>query len=268
MENLKKIKEASRRSAILSISGFLIIVLSLVYSAWQLSSLETSKTELKTEIKKNESLTKQQDERLRQLKQKVEKSTTDAERIKNEIENMELTQNSLLDFLVSVTDRKNVSILDPSVDWDAVKESLNQLPASKRKNAILNAILLAWKEIPFTMGHESVNTGFDSPRFLRYVLRTVGVNIEKIRGRRLSEVLMESFDKIDNPKPGDLVFFKGMEGNFGFILASVGKTDAEHVGIGTLQKIDPLQITSMGNINTPFFPLRGYYRVIYPDEKK
>lgn len=252
MENMQQLRNASRRAGLLTIGGFIIILASLFYSYFQLSGLEEA-----IQIKKIE-LVKQQKE--------IEKLRLEADEIRRRVKDLDSTHQSLLDFLVSVTDAENVSILGSDVNWAEVKRQLNGLPAGKRKNAILNAILLAWKDIPFTMGKEDVRFGFDSPRFLRYVLKTVGVDVKSESGKPLSVTLMERFQKVDKPKPGDLVFFKGQVGNFGFILASVGNSNSEHVGIGTLQKIAPLQIISMGNINTPYFPLRGYYRVVYPDE--
>lgn len=252
MENMQQLRNASRRAGLLTIGGFIIILASLFYSYFQLSGLEQA-----IQIKKIE-LVKQQKE--------IEKLRLEADEIRRRVKDLDSTQQSLLDFLVSVTDAENVSILGSDVNWAEVKRQLNGLPSGKRKNVILNAILLAWKDIPFTMGKEDVRFGFDSPRFLRYVLKTVGVDVKSESGKPLSVTLMERFQKVDKPKPGDLVFFKGQVGNFGFILASVGNSNSEHVGIGTLQKIAPLQIISMGNINTPYFPLRGYYRVVYPDE--
>lgn len=260
MEDMDHIRKASKRAGFLSIVGFLIIVASLLYSYIQLSGLEQN-------IEEKKIILNRQREEINKLKNTAERFSLEAEKIKHQVEELDSTQQSLLDFLVSVTDKNNVSILGPDVDWKEVKWQLNSLPSGKRKNAILNAILLAWKDIPFSMGQEGIKTGFDSPRFLRYVLNTVGLEVKTKRGEPLSVTLMNRFEKVDLPKPGDLVFFKGQVGSFGFIIASVGANDSEHVGIGTLQKIAPLQIISMGNINTPYFPLRGYYRVVYPDEK-
>ncbi len=253
MENLERIRSSSRRAGFLTIAGFLVVVASLLYSYTQLSWLERAIEEKKDE--------------LASTKVEIGKLREDAKKIRQKVNDLDSTQQSLLDFLVSVTDRDKVSILGSNVDWDEVKQQLNHLPSGQRKNAILNAMLLAWKDIPFSMGQENVRVGFDSPRFLRYVLKTVGLNVKSRPGEPLSVTLMKRFEKVDDPKPGDLVFFKGQVGSFGFILASVGKDDSEHVGIGTLQKIAPLQVISMGNINTPFFPLRGYFRVVYPDEE-
>jgi cell wall-associated NlpC family hydrolase len=231
-----------------------------VYSYVNLNELEKSiaikSKELKTVGKSIQSLK----EKAKSYQQRLQLS-------ENKLQNLQETQDSVLDFLVSVTDQNNIHILDSSVNWDEVKKQLSALPAGDRKNALLNSILLAWKDIPFTMGKESLSGGFDSPRFLRYVLKTVGLKINNVNGQRASDILMNKFQKVDKPMVGDLVFFKGQVGSFGFILLSIGDTDSEHVSIGTLQKSAPLQIISMGNINTQYFPLRGYFRVIYPDEK-
>ena len=266
MENMQQLQNASRRAGLLTIGGFIIILASLFYSYFQLSGLEEAIQNKKIELVKQQKEIDDLKIKTANYKNETEKLRFEAVEISQKVKELDSTQQSLLDFLVSVTDAKNISILGSDVNWAEVKRQLNGLPAGKRKNAILNAILLAWKDIPFTMGREDVRSGFDSPRFLRYVLKTVGVDVKFESGKPLSVTLMEHFQKVDKPKPGDLVFFKGQVGNFGFILVSVGNSNSGHVGIGTLKQIAPLQIISMGNINTPYFPLRGYYRFVYPDE--
>jgi len=260
MDNLEILRKSSRRSAWLTIYGVVIIITSLAYSYIKLADLENNIIEKKKELKGFETSVDHLKSESNDYKIKLIES-------KNELMNLRKTQDSVLNFLVSVTDENKVHILDSSVDWNEVKNQLSNLPAGDRKNAILNSILLAWKDIPFTMGKEGVRAGFDSPRFVRYVLETVGLKVENEKGKRLSDTLMGAFEKVKKPSPGDLVFFKGQVGSFGFILLSVGESDSEHVGVGTLQRISPLQIISMDNINTPHFPLKGYFRVIYPDEK-
>ena len=260
MDNLEKLKKSSRRSAWLTIYGAVIIFGSLTYSYINLSSLEKEMIKKSLELINIENST----ENLRQV---AESYSFQLKETEIKLASLQSTQNSILDFLVSVTSESKIHILDSSVDWLESKRQLELLPAGDRKNALLNAILLAWKDIPFEMGKEGVH-GFDSPRFLHFVLQSVGVEVERKPRQRMSDALMQSFQKVEKPQPGDLVFFKGQLGSFGFILLSVGDKDSEHVGIGTLQKVAPLQIISMGNINTPYFPLRGYYRVIYPDELK
>jgi hypothetical protein len=268
-----ELKRSSRASLSMVLIGVVFLLGSLFYAVTRLGPLEEEiknktveirqlrvvesdyKTRIENSEKKINSLLKQSKDLINQIEQTESK-----------VQDLRKTESSILDFLVSVADKNKVHILDESVDWNEVKRQLSNLPYGDRKNALLNAILLAWKDIPFTMGGRNIRAGFDSPRFLQFVLETVNLNIETVRGQRLSDTMMQRFEKVNHPRVGDLVFFKGQVGSFGFILLSVGSRDEEHVGIGTLQRIAPLQIISMGNINTPYFPLRGYYQVIYPDE--
>jgi len=237
-QEIEKLTVSSRRAAILSILGVAIVLGSLTYSAFKLAELERAVVQ----------------------KQKEIATLTD------DIEGLRNTQNGLLDFLAKVTDEAQVSILDRDVDWGAVKADIEKLPSGKRKQAILTAILLAWKDVPFAMGSQSVSQGFDSPRFIEYVLSRNGVKISKASNERMSDALMRTFKRVEKPRPGDLVFYTGQVGSFGFMYVSDGKPGSAGVGIGTLQGIAPLQIISLNNINTPYFPLIGYFRVVYPDE--
>lgn len=65
-----------------------------------------------------------------------------------------------------------------------------------------------------------------------------------------------------------MVLYRGQVGSFGFIYLSDGGSAGAGVGIGTLQAGAPLHIVSLSNINTKDFPLIGYVRVVYPDEKE
>lgn len=238
-DEIEKIAASSRRAAILSILGAIIVLGSLLYSGLKLTEVE------KIVVEKQ---------------QEVATLTRDIESLRN-------TQDGLLDFLAKVTDESKVSILDRDVEWNVVKADLEKLPSGKRKQTLLTAILLAWKDIPFAMGKQSVSRGFDSPRFIEYVLSRNGIKVSKRNDERLSDALMRSFKKVEKPMPGDLVFYKGQVGSFGFIYLSDGRPSSTGVGVGTLQAAAPLQIISLNNINTPF-PLIGYFRVVYPDENE
>lgn len=253
MEKIEiKLKKASRRSAIISLLGVFVVIISLIYSYFQIKSLQ-----IQTEEKRNELII---------LKGEVDNYEIEIQKYNEKISELSSTQESLLDFLAAVTEAENISILNISGDWKKVKNEIMGFKAGKRKDAILIAILLAWKDIPFSLGQESIKAGFDSPSFLRYVLSKVEVNINRKTGERLSTTFMNRFEKTDDPKPGDLVFFRGQIGSFGFILASIGNDEIAPVGVGTLQRIAPLQIISLDRINIRNFPLIGYFKVKYPDE--
>lgn len=248
----EKIAASSRRAVILSALGAVIVIGSLAYSAYKLIDMEKAVAKKQRQIAVLDVEVKEREARIASLT--------------NTLEGLRNTQDDLLDFLAKVTDESQVSILDPAVDWNAVKSDIEKLPPGRRKQAILTAILLAWKEIPFTMGKQSVGKGFDSPRFIEYVLSRNGVRINKKPDERMSDALMRTFKKVEKPRPGDLVFYRGQVGSFGFIYLSDGGPSGSGVGIGTLQAIAPLQIISLNNINTPYFPQIGYFRVVYPDE--
>jgi hypothetical protein len=238
VKSVEDLRKASLHNALLSLLGVLIVLASLGYSAYQLHRLENTLSDKQRQVK--------------ELTEKIGSLTN--------------TQSSLLDFLGSVTGQENISILDPGVSWQKVKTQIIQMPAGKRKDAVLAGILFAWKDIPFTMGSNNPGSGFDSPRFLQHVLEKAGVSIPTTPGERLSDTMMKTFEKTGQPLPGDLAFFKGQVGSFGFILASPGDDKMAPVGIGTLQKTAPLQIISLSSVNAPHFPLIGYFRVKYPDE--
>jgi len=244
-DQLEIIAKASRKAAGLSALGAAVVIGSLLYGAVSLRNLEGKIDQSEKELKE-----KQQQ----------------VERLRVEVEALRATQSDLLDFLARVASANQISILDPSIDWERLRASILSLPPGKRKQAILTAILIAWKEVPFTLGGHAVATGFDSPRFLHYVLGQVGVTVKQRPGERLSDALMREFEKTNSPVPGDLVFYKGQVGSFGFLYLSADAGGGGPAGIGTLQAIAPLQILSLSNVNTPSFPLIGYFHVGYPDE--
>jgi len=148
-------------------------------------------------------------------------------------------------------------------DWKNIKNAIVSLPAGKRKLSLTIALLTTWKEIPFKLGENSPRTSFDSPGYLQYVLKQVGINIVRKDTEPLSVTLMKHFKKVDNPLPGDLVFYKGQpgDGNFGLFYICPSDANINGIGVGTLQSIAPLSIYN--GINTADYPFVGYYRVNY-----
>jgi len=247
----RKLGKSSKKIGILSLIAFSVVIISIIYASVNLNRLESSIDSLKNDINV-----------LQKEKQKKEKEIFV---LTQKINNLSSTQDSILDFFGNVTAEGHIRLLDSTVNWQEVKEELINLPPGKRKQAIFIALLLAWKDIPFYMGGRTL-TGFDSTTFLRYVLSKVGIKIEDEAMVSLSVTLMKNFKKVDNPKPGDLVFYRGIVGNFGLLYISDGGSTGSPVGIGTLQRINPLSVIDLNNINTTYFPLIGYFRVKYPDE--
>lgn len=252
--DLQEIEKASKRAAWVSAMGGLIVLASIVYSFIHINTIEQELKAKKAEIQSLNS-------EVVALKEQIPQLTS-------QVHDLGQTQDGILDFLTTVTDSKSINILDPDVDWNSVKQSIENMPHGVRKQTLLNAILLAWKDIPFTMGGKSVSAGFDSPSFMAFVLSKSKVVVARKPDVRLSDSLMQQFRQVDKPMPGDLVFYKGQIGSFGLIYLADGKPGSAGVGVGTLQAAAPLQIMSLDNVNTQYFPLIGYFRVDYPDELK
>lgn len=251
-EELAVLGRRSRQAATISAAGAAIIILSLLYSAWRLAKVEQEVTEKRTTIALL-------DTQLRQQKSVVAELETKVSALRS-------TQDGILGFLANVADDSQVRLLDDDVQWSKVRAGIDSTRPGHRKQALLTAILLAWKDIPFAMSTSSIRQGIDSPRFIQYVLNKNGVAIDVRPGERASDALMRTFHKVDKPLPGDLVFYKGQVGSFGFIYLADGPEGSQGIGVGTLQASAPLQIISLDNINTPHYPLIGYYRVNYPGE--
>lgn len=184
-------------------------------------------------------------------------------RLRGETKDLTLTQEGVLDFLAKVTSSQGIRLLDSDVDWDQTKKAILGLPNGQRKQAVLGAILLAWKEIPFTLGKDSLSQGFDSPRFVRLVLSQVGISIPDEPNRRLSETIMRRFSRVDEPMPGDLIFYRGNVGNFVMIYLAPGKPGGQGICVGTFESGQPVQIMDSSRFNTAVYPFLDYYHVDY-----
>jgi cell wall-associated NlpC family hydrolase len=149
------------------------------------------------------------------------------------------------------------------INWEIVTDRIINLPSGKRKTAVMIALLMTWKEIPFQLGQNSMRSGFDSPSFLIYVLKEVGINVKNAQGELNSVNLMNSFEKVEKPQPGDLMFYKGQVGNFGFIYICEGDKSGKGIGIGTVQAAHPLALYETKYVREEYFPFIGYYKVNY-----
>lgn len=176
-------------------------------------------------------------------------------RLNNSIRELRSTEAGLLEFLSAVTNNEPIDLIDRNVDWPRVKEQIIGMSPGKRKQALLYALLYAWKDIPFTLGGRRADKGFDSPAFLAKVLSNVGVIFDEEPGVRLSELMISQLKKTNSPQPGDIVFYKGQVGNFDLLLLAMDNDKKPYVGIGTLQQIQPFGVRKLSGIRTSSFPL-------------
>ena len=248
--DMEHIGKTSRRAAIGSFMGFLLVVASLIYGYVNLNKLQASVTA--------------EQSKLRTASSQLEDTKAKINRLQKKIDDLKITQGSLLDFLASATSQEQVKLirLNPSV-WQTTKAKLILLPAGQRKNAIFGSILLAWKDIPFTYSGNTLGAGLDSTTYMNFVLSNAGVNIPKKEHSLLSEDMMRVFQKVKKPKPGDLMFYKGGTGNFVVMYLAEGKPGSRGICIGTVGKQNPLQIFDSSDINEFAHPFLSYNAVSY-----
>ena len=263
---LSSLLTRSRLTGLVTLLGAVITLGALLYASFELNSLTKEIERKREQIQQFEQEILIRERRIEELERALQVRQQRIKEIEQTIHDLQRTESDLLDFLSAVASKEQIHILDPSVDWNRVKKTIISMPAGKRKQAMLIALLYAWKDIPFTLGGKTPRSGFDSPRFLQHVLSHVGVEFKAAPNERVSNTIMRALQKVDKPLPGDLVFYKGQIGSFGFLLLDTGNAEHAPVGVGTLQEIAPLQVISLDNINTPYFPLIGYFHVQYPDE--
>jgi cell wall-associated NlpC family hydrolase len=241
---LDELAKGSKRAATISLLGFLLVLISMGYAAYKLTQLE----------KEKEALTYQRDQLAREV--------TDLQSRANELLK---TQKGVLDFLGGVTNGERIRLVDPSVNWASVEKYIDALPAGKRKSAILTALLLAWKDLPFSLNDRTLLTGLDSPHFINSIISQLGIHVEVSPKERLSDAMMRQFKRADSPLPGDLIFYRGNVGSFVLMYIGPGSPAGKGVAVGTLQTGEELQVVDTEHINTPVYPFIGYFRVPYTD---
>ncbi len=245
----ESIAQASRRAARVSAIGAVLVFASLIYSAFRIASVE-EQIEFKQAM-------------LDAVSDTLELESKRWLKLQSEVEELRLMQHGLLTFLSTIVDDSKVRLIDPDVDWMHVQTAIDTTHGARRQ-AMLAAVLLAWKDIPFAMGSSRPDAGFDSPRFLSYVLERSGVKVTPKPNERMSDALMRVCTRVDAPLPGDLVFFRGQVGAFGLLYLGGDVQSGTAIGIGTLQATEPLQVMLLKHVNTQYFPLIGFFRVPYP----
>lgn len=241
---LDELARGSRKAAIISLLGFLLVLLSMGYAAYKLKQLEIQKEEL--------------------IQQKIQ-LTQEINKLQSHTVDLLSTQRGVLDFLGGVTSAERIRLVDPSVNWPSVEKYIGGLPAGKRKSAVLTGLLLAWKDLPFSLNDRSLASGMDSPHFVNSIISPLGVHVDVKPGERLSDAMMRQFKPVTTPLPGDLIFYRGNVGSFTLMYIAPGSQAGKGVAVGTLQTGEELQVVDTEHINTAFYPFIGYFRVPYSE---
>jgi cell wall-associated NlpC family hydrolase len=176
-----------------------------------------------------------------------------------------------LAFLASLSAKENLHLVDKRVNWLAITTAIESLPPGQRKTAAYGALLLAWKDIPLNLGSSSVRTGVDSPGFFKKVFDSTSLPISQAPGERLSDSMKKQFRKVDQPKIGDLLFYKGAEatsvGNFVMMYLGPGLEGGHGVCLGTFERGQPIQVIDSYYFDQtpPKDMFIGYYEPNYRD---
>ncbi len=258
MATFEDIAQRSHRWGWLSLFGALLVFLSMGYSYFTIHKLDQEVILRNVEI-----------DRLRKeisdLEEQIQKKKGDIEELNAIIPKLVEKRNSAAALLLQILDIERQVIVDRSVNWGLFRKQFLSLPNGQRQEAILMAILLAWKDIPFSITGRRLLEGFSSSSFIQYVLHHVSINIRENRGEYLSEAFMRSFERTQSTEPGDIVCYRGAIGNFCLLVISTDSEGKALAGIGTLETAHPLGIYAMSSINVNNYPLVGYFKVPYKD---
>ncbi len=200
------------------------------------------------------------------LSEQINQKNSAKTSLEKDINDLLATQQSIFDFLSSITRANKIKFIDAQINWPKVQRELIEMKPGKRKEAIFGAIIMASVQTSFKLGKGSFAEGFDSSRFIEYVLSQVGVMIRRHPTKYLSETIMEQCTRVQEPKPGDLLFYKGDVGNFGLFYLAPGNPSGKGIGVGTLESSNPCVILDTSSINS-IYKFIDYFRVPYPDER-
>jgi len=176
--DLEKIAKSSRRYGVVSLIGVIIVVASLVYSSVTLNQLQED-----VDIKKEEIAV------LETSRHQLEEHNIELER-----HNMELEE------------RIRETIVIDKNRYEFEWGSLKRLATNHQTAQLIEDLLMMRRQnIPFKLGGNSPEAGFDSPNFVGFLLR----KYERIENEFVnSEMLREMIPPTDEPKVGDIVFYE------------------------------------------------------------
>lgn len=204
----------------------------------------------------------------------LKQQLAEKEALTRQVRDLQISRGELLDFMHSVSRKENLHFIDQNVsdtDWQRIVLTIDQLPAGQRKTTIYGAILLAWQNISLSLQNKGLlNGGVDSANFWKRVFASTGIEVSQRGSERVSEAMKRQFIKVENPQPGDLMFYKGAEstsvGNFVMMYLGPG-TDAHGICLGTYDTGKPVEVIDsdyFDNVGKPDL-FQGYYRPTYKD---
>jgi len=244
-----KERRARNRSVLYIIVPILVGSLWLGLSLYKVQKLEESSFELQKQVNR---LT----ERANGLEEK-------SKALSAEIKALTLTDKNVLENIKNIPQANRSRFLDANVNLDELIDQITILPLGERRRAVLLALVLASKVIPDGLDKDLYIIGFDSSQFIRFVLSQGGTNIDYQLNRHLSETMMQRFQRVESPMPGDLMFYRGDVGNFVMMYLGKGAPNGQGICVGTFKTGRDVRIMDSSSFDTSAYPFIGYYRVDY-----
>ena len=232
-----------KKAAITGTVILALLIVAILVSAWGLFRIRDEVS--------------QQKEAATILGRQAEESEARLAVLQDQIATIEKTSNLAGRSALMVLAREGVLKTGPESNIDALLQQIEAMPDSERKTALVAALVVAVKDFRFRLGGQSLAYGLDSPGFANFVLATVGKGLPKQDNVFLSETMMQQFQQVGEPQPGDLMFFDGHPGNFVLFYMGPGPGGSPGTGVGHLKRDMRAGIYETSEFSDRFL---GYYR--------
>jgi hypothetical protein len=249
-KSISELTKSSLISVAMVLLGAFALMGSVYYSVTRLKPLEA-------EIQGKRIVIANLKESAAKSRLQIAELNADITKLRGQLDDLKAESTELILFLGEVSGLQNLGLVDKSVDaksWQVIVEQINALAPGRRKTAILHAILLAWKPLPFLLHGKTFDRGVNSPEFIIQVLEGAGVRVPRRNGESQSAALREATEEVSSPVPGDLMFYRGTSPTSTgvYVMLYLGTSSAGGHGIclGVMGVHYPLQIVSATSLET------------------
>jgi hypothetical protein len=212
----QRMRSTFKRQRQLSIA---VYALALVVSAIGLAAILNETARARSELAAVQALKSDAETKLTESRKLIRERTAELQTLQaqthslgEQVGQLEKLRAGLLDFLGKISASSNLLFLDADVDWKRTQATILGMRPGSRQSALLSAILVSWKQVPFSLSGNSLETGINSPHFALLILDSVGVknlprqDVWREGDPRLSDLVLRRFStKTTSPEPGDLM---------------------------------------------------------------
>jgi len=248
--SLNSIRKYRNASLVSTIIASLLVLVSTVYSWYQVRALHRELEVLESEKSRIE-------QQKLQLEGEVRLRT-------RKVQSLKATESDILDTLNRLIAFESVDrhTISPE-QWREVKGRIMELPPGRRKTALFTAFVVASGPIHFKMGGENQKEGFDAVSYITYVLDKVGIVFPRPSpGEHMSDTIINKLVRTEHPMVGDLMFFSAGGGmRMGLFYLGQGRSGGRGIGLGQLPGDSSIHV--IDSIRAARFPFVGYFSIPY-----